>query len=425
MSDMNRPLADAILRTFYPQFAEMDAADLASFPLSAWMETYRWLDASGLALYFLDRVKQLQLRSALPAAVWQRLERNLADNRQRTNDTFAEFVRINRAFTAAGVTFVNMKGISLVPYACEDPALRLQLDQDFLIEMRQVQSCAVTLGELGYTLTGVSGSVWEFKAAASLMPSVNDLYKVKPQRSVEVHFGVGRQQIALADQREWTEWDGFSFPVLSSADRFITQVMHVLKHIRGEWTRLSWLLEFRHSVLHWKDDRDFWQQVREQAIDNRELCTAIGAAIVLTTTAFGSFAPEHLTSWTVDTLDYRMRLWLDRYGRVVIMADFPGTKLYLLQPDLAPSGKASAMTKRRRLIPLHKVPNVVPGAGAHGFRSRLRGWSAQLEFARFRLCFHITAGWQYLLEAPRWRKVLAEAPPQRPTFVAADERGLL
>jgi hypothetical protein len=419
---MHRPLADAILETFHLQPAELG---LARFPLSAWTETYRWLDASGLALYFLDRVKRLQLESALPPAVLQRLERNLADNRERSADTFAEFVRINRAFTAAGVTFVNVKGISLVPYACEDPALRLQLDHDFLIEMRQVQSCAVTLAALGYTLTGVSGSVWEFKSGAAFMPSLDTLYRTKPQRSVEVHFSVERPPIEIAAQREWTEWEGFSFPVLSSADRFIAQAVHVLKHVRGEWTRLSWLLEFRHSVLHWKDDRGFWQQVREQAGADKEVCTAIGAAIVLATTAFGSFAPEHLASWTIDALDPRMRLWLDHYGREAIMANYPGTKLYLLQPELATPGKASAATKRRRLIPLHKAPSVVHGAGAHGFRSRMHGWSAQMDFVAFRLRFHVTAGWRYALEAPRWRKVLAEAPQQRHTFVAADERGLL
>jgi hypothetical protein len=421
---MHRPLADAILGTFHLQPTEM-RVDLASFPLSAWTETYRWLDASGLALYFLDRVRQLKLQSSLPIPVLQRLERNLADSRERTTDTFAEFVRVNRAFTAAGVTFINLKGISLVPDACKHPALRLQFDHDFLIEMRQVQSCAVTLAALGYTLTGVSGSVWEFKAGGSSLPSVGDLYKPKPQRSVEVHFSGGRQPIELAAQREWMDWEGFSFPVLCSTDRFISQATHLLKHVRGEWTRLSWLLEFRHSVLYWKDDRAFWQQVREQAGPDKELCTAIGAAIMLATTAFGSFAPEYLARWTVDALDQRMRLWLDRYGREAIMADFPGTKLYLLQPDLATPGKASAVTKRRRLIPLHKAPSIVHGAGAHGFRSRLRGWSAQTGFVAFRLRFHVTAGWRYLLEAPRWRKVLAEAPQQRPTLVAADERGLL
>jgi len=422
---MNTPLADAILGTFHLQTAETSSADLALFPLSAWTETHRWLDASGLALYFLDRVKRLRLEAVVPAPVLQRLERNLADNRERTSDTFAEFVRINRAFTAAGVTFVNVKGISLVPHACEDPALRLQLDLDFAIEMRQVQCCAVTLAAMGYTLTGVSGSVWEFQAGAYSLASERDLYKPKPQRSVEVHFDAGHQPMELAMRREWAEWGGFSFPVLSAADRFVAQARHVLKHIRGEWTRLSWLLEFRHSVMHWKDDSAFWQQVREQAVADTEVRTAIGAAIVLATTAFGSFAPEHLACWTVDALEPDMALWLDRYGREAIMADFPGTKLYLLQPECAGPGKiAPAAVKRRKLIPLHKVPRIVHGAGARGLRSRARGWSAQMSFVLFRLRFHVTAGCRYLVEAPRWRKVLAEAPQQRATFVAADERGL-
>jgi len=259
---MHRPLADAILRTFDLQPEEAEIAMLASFPMGAWLDTYAWLDASGLALYFLDRVKTLRLQPCIPAAVLERLERNFADNRERTADTFAEFVRINRAFTAAGVTFVNMKGITLVPEACEDPALRLQLDIDVLIEMCQVQGCAVALGELGYVLTVVSRQVWEFKAGSSRLPSVKDLYKAKPQRSVEVHFELAQQPGELAARRDWATLDGFSFPVLTAADRFIAQAKHVLKHIRGEWTRLSWLLEFRHTVLHWKDDPPFWQQVR-------------------------------------------------------------------------------------------------------------------------------------------------------------------
>jgi hypothetical protein len=423
---MNRLLADAILGTFHPQYAEKHFMDIASCPLSAWTETYRWLDASGLALYFLERAKSLRQEAVLPASVLQRLERNLADNRERASDMFAELVRINRALTAAGVTFVNLKGISLVPHACPDPALRLQLDVDLLIEMRQVQSCAVALDAMGYVLTGISGSVWEFKAGVSTLSSIGDLYKAKPQRSIEVHFEPGRQEIELSARREWFIWDGFSFPVISDVDRFIAQATHVLKHVRGEWTRLSWLLEFRHSVLYWKDNQEFWQQVREQVSADRELRTALGTAIVLTTIAFGNFSPDELTAWTVDALDQRMRLWLDCYGRDAIMADFPGTKLYLLQPDLvSPSEATHARTKRHRLLPLHKAPRIVQGAREQDFASRMRGWSAQLNFILFRLRFHVTEGWRYMYEAPRWRKIVAAAQEPRTSLVTADERGLL
>ncbi|HZL25138.1 MAG TPA: nucleotidyltransferase family protein [Acidobacteriaceae bacterium] len=423
---MHRPLADTILATFHLPPAENPGARLASFSTDAWAATYRWLDASGLAVYFLDRVKTLGLETSLPATVLQRLERNLSDNRERTADNFAELARINRALTASGITFVNLKGISLVPHACADPALRLQFDLDLLIEMRQIQSCAVTLAALNYVLTAVSGSVWEFKAGASTLPSVDDLYKPKPQRCVEIHFAPSQAAPELAARREWSTWQEFSFPVLSEPERFTAQAAHVLKHMRGEWIRLSWLLEFRHSVLHWKDDRAFWQQVREQAAADRELQTAIGAAIALTTIAFGSFAPEELTAWAVDALDPRLQLWLDRYGRQSIMADFPGTKLYLLQPDASPAtGAAQRRAKRHRLLPLHNAPRIVYGAAGPGIAPRLRGWSAQMSFFLFRLRFHFVEGWRYLLEAPRWKKIVATAQQPRPPLVAADERGLL
>jgi hypothetical protein len=414
---MHRPLANAILETFQPNPAEAHA--LARFPLAAWTDTYRWIDTSGLALYFLHRIQQLELEASLPAPVLERLQQNFADNRARTADTFAEFIRINRAFTAAGVPFVNVKGISLVPFAFPDPALRLQLDLDFLIEVRDIQTCAVTLADLGYVLTGVSGQVWEFKAGAATMPSASDLYKSKPQRSVEVHFEVGEQPLDLAARRSWTTWDGFTFPALNAPDIFIAQAAHVLKHMRGEWTRLSWLLEFRHSVEHFKGDRAFWQQVRNKAAADTELRAAIGAAILLSTIAFGAFAPEELTSWTVDALDPHMRLWIDRYGREAIMAVYPGTKLYMLQPEIVAT---SSRTKRRRLIPLHSVPRVIHATDARD-SSRLHAYSAQMIFILFRLRFHFTAGLRYMLEAPRWKKILATTPRPRPALFAADKRG--
>ena len=214
--------------------------------------------------------------------------------------------------------------------------------------------------------------------------------------------------------------------MLSDAERFLAQAAHILKHMRGEWMRPSWLLEFRQSVLHWKDDRAFWQQVREQAVVDRELQTAIGAAIVLATIAFGSFAWEELSSWTVDALDPRLQLWLDCYGRQVIMAGYPGTKLYLLQPETSSATNAAQRrTKRHKLLPLHNAPRVVYGTAEQGAKGRLHVWSAQMIYFLFRLRFHLVEGWRYLLEAPRWKKIVATAQQPRAALIAADERGLL
>ena len=57
-----------------------------------WQKLLHWLDISGLALYFLDRMVELQMCSMLPAAVLARLQRNLQDNIERTRGMIAESV---------------------------------------------------------------------------------------------------------------------------------------------------------------------------------------------------------------------------------------------------------------------------------------------------------------------------------------------
>ena len=48
-----------------------------------WQQLLHWLDTSGLALYFLDRVLELQLNDLLPRSVMARLQQNLIDNTER------------------------------------------------------------------------------------------------------------------------------------------------------------------------------------------------------------------------------------------------------------------------------------------------------------------------------------------------------
>ncbi len=420
---MRRSLPAVVVAAFRDRVHDLSAHDLpghilmdgrfatllSSYSVRTWEHHYHWLDSSGLALYFLDRIAQFGFESALPVAVGRRLRQNLADNTARNADTCAEFLRLNSAFTDAGVRFANLKGITLVPQACSNPSLRLQLDLDFLTTPRDAVLCDRILSDKGYIVTAVSVDVWEYKAGASRLASIEDLYKPKPQRSVELHIASTPAAAALLDSREWRTYDGISVPLLSAVDRFLGQTTHLLKHLRGEWLRLSWLLEFRNSVRYWSDHPGFWHSVYAKAASDPELRTSIGAATALATLAFGEFIPAP-TQWAVDALDPGMALWIQRYGLEAIMADFPGTKLYLLQPQSAPVADAApARSRRQTLIPLHKPPLVVRSTAAATRIDRLWGWYAQVKFIGFRLRFHVTQSFRYLIEATRWKRLPGEA----------------
>src|ERR1700683_2522260 len=149
---MDRKLAEAIMATFGSEEASLDRARLAAFSPRAWSETQSWLDASGLALYFAEQVRELRIEDAIPDPVLCRLKGNLQQNRERMDQLFAEFKRLNHLFSGEKLLFLNVKGFSLAPDYCLDPAYRCQIDLDFLVEPESSISCRKILEAAGHTL---------------------------------------------------------------------------------------------------------------------------------------------------------------------------------------------------------------------------------------------------------------------------------
>jgi hypothetical protein len=419
----SRNVVEAVVAAFRDP-AEASLRRLWEIRPHEWKQSYHWLDASGMALYFLDQLESLHLETVLPRATLSRLRGNLADNRERSSAMFAEFASLNASFQTAGLLYANLKGFSLSPESCPRPELRCQLDFDFLVDGTQLGRYRDLLNETGYQLFAATPDVWEFKAGSSEMVDVKDHYKVRPQRSVELHFAssVAPPHLPFRDRRlerlGTHSWSGLTFPALTPADQFIAQALHVFKHLCSPCTRLSWLLEYQRHVSTRNHDQSFWNEVRAHAGTHRHASIAIGLTTLLSSRIFGWEAPAQLEEWTSHRLPAGIRLWADQYGTQSILADFPGTKLYLLlEEELRGNDRAWKQTRRTTLLPLHRAPRVLSTKAQDNAWKRIRGEAYQLRFVLFRLRFHVVEGMHYLIAASRWKRRRAALRDLNPDLV--------
>jgi len=196
---------------------------------------------------------------------------------------------------------------------------------------------------------------------------------------------------------------------LNAADQCIALAEHIFHHLRGEWTRLSWVLEFRRLLLARRDDVQLWQDVLSLASGASQVAIAIGASMLLAEAVLGECIPPAIKEWALECVPPPVRVWIERYGETVLLSEFPGTKLYLLLETAIAEDPAKVKVFRlSRLFPLHGTKSIVHGAPAKdSFRLRARKIHSRLSFTIFRLRFHIVQGVRYLLEEQRWKRISA------------------
>lgn len=381
-----------------------------------WTDALRWLDISGLALYFLARVQEKNLDAMLPPPVRRRLCQNLADNTRRTASMLAESIDIQRDFQRSGLHYAVLKGFSLWPHSVPRPELRSQLDLDFLIAERDAPEARQMLEGRGYRLHAVSGRSWEFKTEAP-PSSLAQLYCPSPNRALELHLESPNSPSAVLGRVEHLRLHGLSVPVLPAVDLFLGQGLHLYKHVCSEFYRPAHMLEFRRHVLARRDDDVFWDQVRERGERNLRTSLALGVVTLLIERTMGSFAPDAFCCWTVDRLPRNLRAWVERYGMRSAVMNFPGNKLYLLlQREMESLGIGSRRSIGQALVPRSLPPAITQAAAHETLGARVRRHLFQISFVLRRLRFHVTAGVGYLLEARAWKQfVAAEANSPRMT----------
>lgn len=397
---------EAVLLSFSDLVPQLEI--LLHLSPSEWQRLLKWLDVSGLALYFLDRLMQLGLRDTLPETAADRLRQNLDNNAKRTQGMVAESVAIQRGFQDAGLSYAVVKGLSLSPESVPRPELRHQFDLDFLISEKSAPEARLILERRGYRLRAFSRRTWEFKINETPYVSVKDLYKDLPYRTVELHLEADMLgQDSRLDRLTSREMFGISMPMLSPVDLFQGQAMHIFKDVCCGFPRTAHLLEFYRHVLSRRNDDAFWQELRGRAEDDRSTCLGIGVVTYLVTSILGDSAPKVLTTWTAEVLPLSVCLWVDRYGRHTVFGNHPGTKFFLLlQKELESAGISARSGAKKSLWPSRLPPVVIQDSSGEPFSTRIARYRVQLRFVFGRLRFHIVEGVRYVLESYRWRQHL-------------------
>jgi hypothetical protein len=372
-----------------------------------WEKLLRWLDISGLALYFLNRLVELDLCDLLPPAVFTRLHLNLIDNAKRTQSLISESIAIQQEFQKADLSYANLKGLSLCPSSVPKPELRSQFDLDFLVGERSVPEARKILERRGYRLYAVSGRSWEFKLNERPGISLKDIYKDFRSYAVELHVESSfPSSLSPLERLEWRELHGMSMPVPSPVDLLLGQGLHAYKHICGESSRTAHLLEFRRHVLARRDDHEFWKELQWAAGENPRASIGLGVVTLLITRVMSDFAPEPFARWTLAGLSRPVRLWVEMYGHRIVLGSYPGNKLYLLlQRELEFAGMRGKRSLRQALLPSRLPPPVIRALPNEALPVRIRRYLMHLQLILERLRFHIVEGLRFTLESRRWRRM--------------------
>jgi hypothetical protein len=374
-----------------------------------WRRLLHWLDISGLALYFFNRIVELELCDLLPPAIFTHLYLNLIDNTQRTRSMISESIAIQQEFQKAGFIYANLKGLSLCPNSVPKPELRLQFDLDFLVAEEYMPEARQILERRGYRLNLMSGRSWEFKFNERPWLDLKDIYKDFQSYAVDLH-GESRVpgRTSPLERLEWRELHGLRMPSLSPVDLLLGQGLHAFKHIWGGYSRAAHLLEFRRHVLNRSDDSSFWDELQETAKQHPRAPLELGVVTLLIARVMGEFAPPASTMWTVDSLPHPVRLWVEMCGHRVALGAYPGNKLHLLlQKELELAGIAQKQKRplRQALLPLRLPSPVIRVLPNEPLPARIRRYSRYPQLILERLRFHLVEGFRFALEWRRLRRM--------------------
>ena len=414
---MNRALArcivDCLRMTGSPQ---EHLAEIQHFSRRDWDRTVFWLNGSGLAHYFLLRLRELQAEGAVPSEVLGRLAHNFAANQCRLEVMAGEFNDLNHRLSGASLSYVAVKGFDLAPDYCPNLSLRTWYSHEYLLPLGCFGRAQEVLEKAGYRLRaiGVRGE---------------GVFSVQPLRTPahpDECYTAGFKRLVVLQHRMWNadyskvnvsppadvlkrlriaNWQNVSFPVLADEDALILSVLDTFEHILNYWCKLSWLFEIAYLLQGRSADSTFWQRFYDRIEHCGKLPEIAGAVFLLALRFFRLEAPPAVRLRLSD-LPCSLRIWVDHYGWEWASAKYPGSKLCLfLHRELIQNQAAWREVRRRRLFPIQRWHGSAEADGSKlpaRLDARRSGWSHVLRRAKF----HGVTTSQYAWEVPRWKRLL-------------------
>ena len=379
---------------------------LSALSPGEWRKLLQWLDASGLSLYFADRVDELNLQRSLPLAVRQRLQQNLSDNRARMGGLLQETAELQLEFQRANVSHAVLNGFSLCPSSVLVSELRHQLAVEFLIDESGVARAREILEQAGYCLHRIGEGTWEFKKNETRRLSTKNMCKDGFGHTVRLRVETvlpGRKSVL--SRLEYREIEGSVMPVLSPADLFLSQGMGVFEDVCNSSVHASDLFEFYCNVCAHAEDAAFWSQVRELAEDEPTTVFGLGVVLQLIESVMEGEVPSKLAMWTMLRLPVAALRWVDIYGMNCVRGTPCGAKLYLLlQRELMEAGNTFASTARTVLLPTRLWVLIRAAKANDTLTFRVQRYALQLRFGLRRLRLHLAEGFRYGWGCYRWQR---------------------
>jgi hypothetical protein len=386
-----------------------------------WNRTLGWLDDTGLALYFLRKLKDTGVAGMVPAVVMSGLEKRFTANQGRVGHMARQFAFLNARFRERGVRYAVVKGLSLVPQYCPDARLRHQSDFDYLVDDESLPMAQRVLEEAGYVLRPSYSSL-EFKFLMPSMgtaPANEEQYEAQAPYAVELHLDILdsdpykvplRRRLFLLDNTKTYQWDGSAFPVLPEEDAFLVQVLHAWSHLYAYWIRMSWLWEIGYFLTRRSSDSSLWSRIEQRVGESTVLREFVVVVIELVAKLFAAPLPPTVRVWG-EKIRPASRVWIENYARKWVFGEvpayqfrlFPRAKLVLfLQQQYVGDEKAQKGFVLRRMFACTRLSGVARTMRDEPAAALKVGWWRRHRLG-WRAVFHALAGFRYLCEIPRWR----------------------